>query len=347
MAMMHNNTCVEYIHICNCPSLTYFAVDQLPPMLKRLYIDGCNMLISLDGDDVNNCGSCTSLLEDLTIMNCPSLKSLTLSRELPTTLKYLYIGDCKNLESIAKSFHHNSCLEDIYISSCENLKSLPMGIHNLSHLNRIYISKCQNLVSFPDKGLLPANLRLLWILECEKMQVLPNCIQNLTSLQELRIKKCPSINVSFSEVGFPTNLTSLCIDDMASFNEAFFEWGLYKLTSLKKLDIFGHSSHLVSFPEMMLPASLTNLAINDFPNLKCLSSKGFQNLASLQFLEISNCEKLTSFPEDGFSPSLLRLYIRRCPLLGKRCKKDRGPEWFKIAHIPCVLIDSRSVYEPE
>jgi hypothetical protein len=62
---------------------------------------------------------------------------------------------------------------------------------------------------------------------------------------------------------------------------------------------------MVSFPEMMLPASLTSLSIGDFLNLKCLSSKGFQDLASLQELFISDCEKLTSFPEDGFSPSLL------------------------------------------
>jgi hypothetical protein len=34
-------------------------------------------------------------------------------------------------------------------------------------------------------------------------------------------------------------------------------------------------------------------------------------------------------------------------MLEKRCKKDRGPEWFKIAHIPCVVVDGRSIYEPE
>jgi hypothetical protein len=306
------------------------------------------MLISLDGDDVNNCGSSTSLFEKLTITDCPLLKSLTSSRELPATLKNLKIENCKKLESIAKSFHHNSCLEEIDIKSCENLKSLPMGIHNLSHLETIYIYECQTLVSFPDKGLLPVNLRSHEILEREKMWVLPNCIQNLTSLQELRIIKCPSINISFSEVGFLTNLTSLCIDDMASFNEAFFEWGLYKLTSLKHLGIYSPSNlHMASFPEMMLPASLTSLSIGDFLNLKCLSSKGFQDLASLQELFISDCEKLTSFPEDGFSPSLQRLFIWRCPLLEKRCKKDRGPEWFKIAHIPYVEINGRSIYEPE
>jgi hypothetical protein len=94
---------------------------------------------------------------------------------------------------------------------------------------------------------------------------------------------------------------------------AFFEWGLYKLTSLKQLDINGGPSHLVPFPEMMLPASLTNLTIADFPNLKCLSSKGFQDLASLEYLQICNCEKLTSFPEHGFSPSLLSLIVTNHP----------------------------------
>jgi hypothetical protein len=254
---MHNNTCVEYIDISNCSSLSYFAVGQLPPTLKRLTIDCCNMLISLDGDDVNNCGNNTSLLEELTIWDYPSLKSITPSRELPAILKYLQIRNCNKLESIAKSFHHNSSLKSIYIESCENLKSLPMGIRNLNNLEMVIISECQTLiVSFPDKGLLLVNLR---------------------SLQELVIRKCPSNNVSFSEVGFPTNLTSVSINDMASFNE----WALYKLTSLKYLEINGHSnSHLVSFPEMMLPSSLIGLDIRDFPNLKYLSSKGFQDLTS-------------------------------------------------------------------
>jgi Leucine-rich repeat (LRR) protein len=342
--MMH----VEDIRISGCDSLTYFAISQLPPTLKRLWIQNCTSLrVLVDGDDVNSCSSSTSLLEFLYIESCPSLISLMSTEELPATLKELTIGNCGKLESIAKSFHHNSFLEVIQIIFCENLKSLPMGIQSLSHLDKIVIDDCQTLVSFPDKGLLPANLRLLSIRECEKMQVLPNCILNLTSLQDLQIGKCPSISVSVSEVGFPTNLTSLEISDMVSFNEAFFEWGLYKLTSLKSLFIFGGSSHLVSFPEMMLPASLTTLYIVHFPNLKCLSSKGFQDLASLDHLYIGICERLTSFPEHGFSPSLLYLVIWNCPLLKERCKKDRGPEWFKITHIPCVMIDNRHINEPE
>jgi WD40 repeat protein len=337
-AMMYNNTYVEDIHISECTSLMYFAIGQLPPTLKRLYINKCtNMAILVDGDDINSCGNNTSLLEYLEISDCPFLKSLTSSGELPATLQHLKIWNCEKLELIAKSFHHNSSLEVIEISSCENFKSLPMGICNLNHLDRIYISKCPILDSFPDKGLLPTSLKELTISKCEKMQALPNCIHNLTSLQKLEIWECPSI-VSFPEVGFLTNLTSLSIHNLVSFNVDFFERGLYKLTLLKELAIYGGSSHLMSFPEMMLPSSLISLSIESFPNLEYLSSKGFQLLNSLEILYIRNCEKLTSFPEYGLPDSLLQLYIIGCPLLGERYKKDQGQDWFKIADIPFVEI---------
>jgi Leucine-rich repeat (LRR) protein len=334
--MMYNKPYLEKINIHGCTSLTNFAVGQLPPTLKQLHITRCtNMVILVDGDDINSYGNNTSLIEELDISDCPSLKSLTSSGELPATLKFIYVWNCEKLESIAKSFHLNSSLEFIHIDSCANLKSLPKGIHSLNHLDRIYISECPILDSFPDGGLLPTSLRSLSIFNCEKIQVLPNCTHNLTSLQKLEIWECPSI-VSFPEVDFLTNLTSLSIHDMASFNEAFFEWGLCKLTSLKRLKIGGGSSHLVSFPEMKLPASLIRLEIACFPNLKYLSSKGFQDIDSLEELDIRNCKKLKSFPKDGLPPSLLRLFIDQCPLLKEQCKKDKGREWLKIAHIPIM-----------
>ena len=95
---------------------------------------------------------------------------------------------------------------------------------------------------------------------------------------------------------------------------------------------------------MMLPTSLTKLAIAKFPELKHLSSKGFRNLTSLDLLRIRNCPKLTSFPEVGLPSSLLQLYIDGYPLLKKHCKRDKGLEWTKIAHIPCVKIDDKFIY---
>ncbi|XP_062173781.1 putative disease resistance RPP13-like protein 1 [Alnus glutinosa] len=284
-ALMYNNKCLERIRIEECDSLTHIATCQLPPTLKRLEIWNCkNIRILLDEDDINSCSSSTSLLEDLTIFNCPSLKSLTSSGELPATLKDIDISDCQMLESVAKSFHQNSSLEKIDIESCENLKSLT------------------------DEGLLPCNLRELSIFDCGKMRALPNCIHSITSLRELTIEKCPGVE-SFPGEGFPTNLTSLEIID-CDITEALLEWGLQKLTSLQYLRFGGGCPHLLSFPEMTLSASLTSLYIRNLPNLEYLSSEGFRYLSSLKTLEIGWCEKLMSFPDDGLPASLTSLHIR-------------------------------------
>jgi Leucine-rich repeat (LRR) protein len=366
--IMSNNMCLEKIVIYGCDSLTHIARGQLPPTLKRLCIQNCkHMRILLDEDDANRCSTSTSsLLEYLKIEGCPSLKfvelpatlqqldirycgqleSIAKSEELLATLKQLDIWGCGQLESIAKSFHHNSSLEKIDIRRCENLKSLPTGIHTLSHLGMIHIRGCPTLASFPDGGLLPSNLRKLTIVG--DMPRLPNCIHNLTSLQNLEIwRKSPnvvSVVSSFSEEGFPANLTSLTIGN-CNFTQALLEWGLHRLTSLQYLCISGGCPNVESFPEKMLPASLTNLSIRSFPNLKYLSS--LQSLTSLQELQIGWCKNLTSFPEDGLLPSLLRLHVSKCPLLKEHCKKDHGREWFKMAHIPYVEIDWKFIYDPE
>jgi hypothetical protein len=342
--MIYNNTCLEHIEINGCDSLTHIARGQLPPTLKRLWIRNCkNMIILLDEDDANSCITSTSLLEFLDVRMCPSLKFLTSSEELPATLQRLSINYCGKLESIAKSFHHNnSSLENIIIMDCKNLKCLPTGIHTLSHLDEIYIRGCRALASFPDGGLLPGNLRELTIGDMP----LPNCIHNITSLQNLQIwrSRRPRLISSFPEEGFPANLTSLRLVD-CNFTEALLEWGLHKLTSLKRLDIGGGCPNVESFPEKMLPAPLTTLEISRFHNLKYMSS--LQSLTSLESLSINKCENLTSFPVDGLPPSLQQLYFRDCPLLKEHCKKDQGREWFKIAHIPCVKIDRRFIYDPE
>lgn len=92
---------------------------------------------------------------------------------------------------------------------------------------------------------------------------------------------------------------------------------------------------------MMLPNSLTDLSIHGSPNLKCLSSTGFQRLTSLESLSIISCSQLTSFQEIGLPSSLLRLYINGCPLLEKQCKNDKRKECCKISHIPYIMIGGK------
>ncbi|XP_050284610.1 putative disease resistance RPP13-like protein 1 isoform X2 [Quercus robur] len=369
-----NCTCLEKASISRCNSLTLISRGQLPQNLKTLGIRDCENLQFL-ADEGEASSNSSSLLENLYIASCPSLKclsssgdllktlkrlqirscieltSLSSKNELPTALKYLSVSNCPKMESIANNLPNNASLEYLGIVSCAKMKSLPVGLHKLCHLNKIEIINCPSFVSFPDGGLLPTSLRELSIHGCEKLEVWPNCMPNLNSL---RIFICPSI-IYFPEEGYPTSLTSLSFGG-ENICKQVTVWGLHRLTSLTSLWIDGIDGGIPdwqSFPDeqdgkltMTLPSSLTQLTIWSIPNIVILSSLGFQNLSALELLSIGNCPKLASLPEKGLPPSLLRLYINECPLLKQHCKKG-GREWSKIANVPCVLIDDRSVYKVE
>lgn len=67
---------------------------------------------------------------------------------------------------------------------------------------------------------------------------------------------------------------------------------------------------------------------------------GPQSLASLNKLRIVSCPKLRSLvPKEWLPPTLAQLKIKRCPILKRRCLKEKGKYWPKIAHIPYINID--------
>ncbi|XP_028954535.2 putative disease resistance RPP13-like protein 1 [Malus domestica] len=339
---------LENVEIRECHSLIYFAKFQIPQNLKRIEIRKCKSLKSLvDEEAVGSSWSSSShiCLEYLKIEGCESLTSLSLSGQLLRTLKHLEILGCEQLELIAEDgfFHDNTnyCLEYINLWKCQNLKSLPDGLCHLSNLRKLYIQDCGSLVSFPrlSGGRLPSNLREIQITSCEKLEALPEDMHNLNSLEELRIEYREGLT-------FPPNLTFLEIWKVKSCKSLWeLEWGLHRLTSLRYLWIGGEDLDTVSFPpdmvrmETLIPKSLTHLTIKGFPNLKKLSSKGFQFLTSLQSLHLWNCPKLASIPEEGLPPSLERLTISECPMLKERCQPGKGRYWHKISHIPKIQID--------
>ncbi|KAK9938373.1 hypothetical protein M0R45_015116 [Rubus argutus] len=171
-------------------------------------------------------------------------------------------------------------------------------------------------------------------------------IQNLNSLEELSIDDCEGLT------SFPPNLTSLTIRKMKHCKSLLESQGLHRLTSLRRLSIIGEDDRgLVSFPaaqkgnknDMMLqlPKSLVYIYINGFPNLKKLSND-FQFLTSLEILDIDNCPKLASIPEESLPLSLEYFYITKCPLLEERCKVRY---WPKITHVSFVVIDGKLIYK--
>ncbi|XP_021890796.1 putative disease resistance protein At3g14460 [Carica papaya] len=369
------------LSIAECDSLKSLGRWQFPRSLKVIEITSCkNLQFLLDGEmvslpvtpdvNINSDNHSSSLFVKIT--DCPSILTLSSQGKLPASFKFLHVKlcpelisltsggnslmelqgliveECSKLELLAERLDSNMPLRSIEIEKCENLKSLPDGLYNLKHLSEIRISDCRGLLSFPKGGLPHNNLKSLFICNCEKLKELPDNIHRLTSLEELEISNCPGI-ISLPKNGFPTNLKSLNLTNLRIYMPMS-RWGLYMLISLRHLTIIGGCPDLVSFPEeemqMALPTSLIHLNIGDFPNLKRLSSKGFQKLSLLQHLIIHGCPKLASLPEKCLPPSLLQLIIDGCPLLKERCMRDTGQEWSKIADIPCVFVDNTSAFHP-
>ncbi|CAL5381232.1 unnamed protein product [Camellia sinensis] len=279
---LHTYTSLGVLRIHLCASLISFPMKGLPSMLRELRVLNCDALESLpELMTLNN-------LQELLVSECASLTYLLSRGGLPSTLKQLGIELCENLESlfVAEGIKIDCpSLETICIDFCGSLKSLPEA-NNLRNLSELQINYCYNLE--------PVSLG------------------------------AGMVSYFVKEGSFPTNITSLEIgnlrgDDVGQLPLPL-KWGLYKLSSLTTLQLQGRDwpwRDTVSFPEegMFLPTSLLNLTILHFPNLERLSYEEFQNLTSLQTLEIWGCPRLASFPKEGLPPSLLLLSIYNCPEL--------------------------------
>ncbi|KAF8393812.1 hypothetical protein HHK36_020010 [Tetracentron sinense] len=119
------------------------------------------------------------------------------------------------------------------------------------------------------------------------------------------------------------------------------------LTSLRELSCYGKPK-LKSLPEEIqhLP-TLQYLSIFYFDGLVALP-EWLGNLASLHTLMIVGCQNLMYLPtkEAVQRLTLLKdLVIIDCPLLRERCAKERGEEWFKIAHISRAIVRAKEVQQ--
>ncbi|RVW21725.1 putative disease resistance RPP13-like protein 1 [Vitis vinifera] len=363
--VLHNLISLKRLVIKKCPSLSSVSEMELPSMLEFLKIKKCKRLESLPEGMMQN----NDRLRSLIIKGCSSLRSFP----RVSSLEYLQIRNCGKVElslpqeimmhnsypSLTALEIKNSCdsltlfplgsftkLENLLLIKYANLEAIhiPDELHrvDLTSLQVIGIWNCPNMVSFPQGGLPTPNLRMLLIGNCKKLKSLPQQMHTLnTSLQDLTIVECPEID-SFPQGGLPTSLSLLYISNCYKLMQRRMEWGLQTLPSLRKLEIVDRDEEgkLESFPEKwLLPSTLSFVGIYGFPNLKSLDNMGLHNLNSLETLEIQGCTMLKSFPKQGLPSSLSCLKIRNCPLLKKRCQRDKGKEWPKIFHILSIVLE--------
>ncbi|CAA3026384.1 putative disease resistance protein At3g14460 isoform X1 [Olea europaea var. sylvestris] len=330
---------LQHVDIGSCPKLFSLQEIDVLPDLRRLYIRNCEALKLLPNK--------ISCLENLSIENCPLLRTMMKLQDCSPSLDYLNITHVNlNLANLLGSGSNYQSLTDLRIKSCDGLELFPNGGLPTPNLKRLWIRECQHLKSLPDRMDLLSSLSSLWISKCQHLKSLPDRMDLLSSLD---VSSCASLMELFPQENIPPNLSSLQIRNCGKLKPPG-EWGLHKLTSLNHFT-FGGCPELVSFTNnadeehCVLPPSLTILSLDDLPNLETLS-KGFQSLTILQELNIYRCPKLEALPMGDYLEKLLSLHIRGCPLLEKRCLKNKGDYWPIIADIPDVQIDSRSIYYP-
>ncbi|EOY17586.1 LRR and NB-ARC domains-containing disease resistance protein [Theobroma cacao] len=327
------------LKLVNCDKM---QLQALPTELQNLAVENCSVQDSSLELMLQHC----TRLEGLSIGSCASLKCLPEGR-LPVSLKRLKIHDCgefdfsrillyTSLQALEVWNSHDSLesfplgsfpnLNHFALGSWENIKSFSAleGPHqHLPSLHTIHISDCPNFESFPKGGLSAPNLTTLCLLNCEILKSLPEQMRSLLpSLEYLDIFNCPEIE-SFPEGGLPVKLKNLKISCCNKLTAVRTEWGLDKLPCLRRFEMIGGDMEF--FPdEQLLPSTITNLCIRSLPNLKTLDYKGLQHLTSIRELDVSDCPKLQSMPLEGLPVSLSSISIVSCPLLTKRCQKEKG-----------------------
>ncbi|MED6158449.1 hypothetical protein PIB30_032772 [Stylosanthes scabra] len=273
------------------------------------------------------------LLQDLSISDCPALKSWwkegtedTIA--IFTSLSNLEIQYCPKLECmplypnldgklVLEGSSMKPFLQTINYSSSSNMSSLPP----LYKVQRLTITNVDGKEESPlPDNWLESFICVHYLCISGKMQRMRGFTQ-LTSLSTMCITKCRG-------------------DDLPDNNQ----W--QGLKNLRRLEI-QEVDKLKTFPEGVKHlTSLTKLSILSCPELISLG-EGIGELKSLQMLYIRDCHKLGSLPE-GLREvkSLQELSITDCPLLLPRCQRETGDDWPHIMHIRRIrLAGASEIYE--
>lgn len=312
--------CLRELKVENCTKLK--ELPQLLPALVKMELHECEELTTLPIVPSLNCLHLQGLhaiqkpfshlerhldcLRELTIWNCNKL--LQLPSMLPSLVN-LDIRNCKQLTAIPGPFLLQTAevegkgypsLSELIIKNCPKLQGLTgnfpsllkleirmcnllAALPRLPSLCNLEIDECDDMLQVPFPYL--KSVSYLCMSKISKLICIPEgLLKSLEALRELKIDNC-------------NELMSLWLDD-----------GQNTFTSLQRIEIWC-CNRLASLPNRV-PVTLETLKLIYCCNLESLPD--CIHLTNLKDLEISNTDKLVSFPKEGLPLTLSRLVIKKC-----------------------------------
>ncbi|GAU47909.1 hypothetical protein TSUD_238760 [Trifolium subterraneum] len=320
-------SCLNLPKLWNLPSLKYLKI--------------CNMIHVIYLFDESYNGEGLMALKSLTLEKMPNLIGLLREERenMFPRLKTLKLFECPHLLSLPSL----PSLNDLYIEGNYN-QELPSSIHKLCNLESLHFSHNEELIYFPDWNLrnLASSIKTLGFHQHSELKILPSEMIHFHALEVLYINYCRNINSLTDEV--LQGLHSLKVLDIVGCHKFNMSSGFQYLTCLETLAI-GNCSKVEGLHEALQHmTTLQSLTLSDLPNIESLP-ECFENLTSLRELRIYVCPKLACLPTTIQHLSGMKtLSICGCPELEKRCRKEIGEDWPKIAHIEYIDIQNFDVY---
>ncbi|GFQ00710.1 putative disease resistance protein rga3 [Phtheirospermum japonicum] len=307
-------------------------------------------------------------LSMLRISNCPKMTRLVPclgGGGAPSLLRELIIWYCSSLRELPDDLHSLNSLEVLEIMDCPDLKSIPYPISSggggqqqgFTSLRELRIEKCEGLTNLPIEMVESLEeLTLRELSSIRNMGMVIGCLHRMTRLRQLIIGEVSKFS-SKDIIGTNNSLQELYMDrfsDSSSWNNVSFNEAvdamLLQSISLRKLELFG-MEHWDSLPDQLQHlTSLEGLRLDDF-GIEAMP-EWFGNLSSLKELTLWGCKKLRHLPSKQAMQRLSKLtYLRidRCPLLLLNNNNNNNTnyellqiddsEWPKISHIPNIKVD--------
>ncbi|KAJ1375286.1 Virus X resistance protein-like, coiled-coil domain [Sesbania bispinosa] len=252
------------------------------------------------------------------------------------TAETLKLDHCGYLQKLPNSLIHLKALQHLSLRWCNSLSILPPHIGKLTSLRTLSM-----YIVGKERGFLLAELGGLNL----KGELLIEHLERVKSVMDAKEANMSSKHLNHLELLWESYEESQSQENVEQILEVLLSAGFQYLTCLEKL-VIGSCSPMEGFHEALQHmTTLGSLALCDLPNLASLPD-WLGNLGSLHKLIISECPKLMCLPVSiQYLGRLNALEIYNCPELAKRCQREIGEDWPKIAHILSIGIYNYAHWE--